>query len=132
MCRACLQIHRQVPVRPLGPPGRCPPTKLESLSWCDARVYVVPERFAVEPRTNFQARIARSSADRVRYLGTLTFADPSPLVSLRAGRSRPRSSSWCPPGHELLYLGRGCTLRDVYTQRSMQWFCEMYLILGLG
>lgn len=76
MCRACLQIHRQVPVRPLRPPGRCPPTKLESLSWCDARVYVVPERFAVEPRTNFQARIAHSSADRVWCLGTPTFCQP--------------------------------------------------------
>ena len=82
MCRACLQIHRQVPVRPLGPPGRCPPTKLESLSWCGACVYVVPEGFAVEPRTNFQARIAHSSADRVRCLTTMIFRrplDPRPM-----------------------------------------------------
>ena len=76
MCRACLQIHGQVPVRPIGGAGRYPPTKLESLSWCGARVYVVPEGFAVEPSTNFQARIAHSGVDRVQWLATMTFCRP--------------------------------------------------------
>jgi hypothetical protein len=78
-CRARLQIHGQVPVRPLEPPGRYSPTKLESISWCGARVYPGPEAFwhaEVEPRTSSQARIAHSSANRVRSRATLTFCRP--------------------------------------------------------
>lgn len=126
-CRACLQVHGQVPVRPLEPPGRYSPTKLESISWCDARVYSGPEAFwhaEVEPRTSFQARIAHGSADRVH---TDLLPTPLPSPHVQAVPDRVRAAGACLQGlsQSPVHVGRESTPGGISIRRAH--FCEVIL-----
>ena len=129
-CRACVQIHGQVPVRPLEPPGRYSPTKLESISWCDARVYSGPEAFwhaEVEPRTSFQARIAHGSADRVH---TDLLPTPLPSPHVQAVPDRVRAAGACLQG---MRASRLCTLAERVHQAGYLYaeltFAKSYYII---
>ena len=129
-CRACLQIHGQVPVRPLEPPGRYSPTKLESISWCGARVYSGPEAFwhaEVEPRTSFQARIAHGSADRVH---TDLLPTPRPSPHVQAVPDRVRAAGACLQG---MRASRLCTLAERVHQAGYLYaeltFAKSYYII---
>ena len=132
-CRACLQIHGQVPVRPLEPPGRYSPTKLESISWCDARVYSGPEAFwhaKVEPRTSFQARIAHGSADRVH---TDLLPTPRPSPHVQAVPDRVRAAGACLQGMRAPVRRRLCTLAERVHQAGYLYaeltFAKSYYII---